>query len=147
MKRKLKTLLLIPAIFLLASQLVQASPEVDGYNATAIMHGLRASSSSSKPRQIISDHSVSITNTDTSAKTYHIEYKNFVFMQGTYSTAASKKVDVALSSGEVTNLNDTLTGSVYFRDKGSYPLKATTDIFLNGKKVSHAEGTNTAYIE
>ncbi len=146
MKKQVQALLLIPATLLLASQPILAQEDLDSYNGTALMHSLQAAHSTNKPRQIVSDHTVSITNTDLTGKSYHIEFKNYVFMNGAYSNAATKKMDVNLNSGETSNLSDTISGNVYFYTADKYPLRATTAVYLNGKKVLYQENNNYAYI-
>lgn len=147
MKKQKKVLMLIPATLIFASQLTQASPDLDGFNGACTMYSVNASSSSSKPRTVQSDHTVSITNTDTFPKNYHVTYLNLAQQQGGMGVVAKKEFDVSLNSGEVKNDTLRIQGTHYFSEKGKWNLECRTQVTLNGKIVLYKTNYNYAYIE
>ncbi len=103
---------------------------------------------STKPRAVTSTHNILITNESETAKTYHIEYANYVkLIPPHYDVVTHKDFDIVIEAGQQKRLAEQISGNVTFYNKGTYPLQCQTNIYVDGKMLFTSHGNNYASIE
>lgn len=90
-----------------------------------------------------SDHSISIVNTTGIAQTYQIYYNHEL---PNITGASTKKFDVVLANGQSYSNSERFNTKLTLSVKGTYTSRATTNILLNGKNISHCESKNNVNV-